>query len=65
MRFGVVCSTCGNCMVPALGLWYFLNVMRNGLVHFAFHPMLRPPPSKILVEDCLGMEIHCIVSSSV
>ena len=49
-------------MVTALGLCYFLNVMRNGLVQFAFHPMLRAHPSKILVEDCLGMEIHCIVS---
>lgn len=49
-------------MVTALGLCYFLNVMRNGLVHFAFHPMLRAHSSKILVEDCFGMEIHCIVS---
>lgn len=49
-------------MVIALGLCYFLNVMRNALVQFAFHPMLRPPPSNILVENCLGIQIHRIVS---
>lgn len=35
---------------------------RNGLVQFASHPMLRPPPCNILAEACLGVEIYCIVS---